>query len=105
MFDGVLKPGKNVDQTILTFNAQLTAPMGKVGCLEAVESPIPTKIGREECSEAALKAEFWEGLMTKALTAWNMLKTQIPYPTTVQQIAEAGSPTGTWAFFLKRYAR
>ena len=73
MFDGVLKPGKNVDNKVLIFQAQLAVSMGETGCLEAVESPIPTRIGREGCSKAASKAKFWEGLMAKALTAWNVL--------------------------------
>ena len=51
------------------FERQMNAYFWEMGCLEAVETTIPIKVGLKESSQEALIAEFGEELVGKASRA------------------------------------
>ena len=69
MFDGLVRPGEQVQQKVLVFRGQMCALFGQEGCLEAVETDVPIKIGKPDCNIAALTAESGEELVGKARRA------------------------------------
>ena len=104
VFGGSSKQGEDMLHKAMIFEGQMNALFWEAGCLGAVETTIPIKVGRPESSEAALNADFEEALVKKAATAWNVLVSQITHLPVLIQIFAAGSPDEGWSIFKKFYA-
>ena len=57
-FDGLVRPGEQMQQKVLVFRGLICAFFGQEYCLEAVETDVPIKVGKSDCNIAALAAEF-----------------------------------------------
>ena len=81
----------------------MNAYFWEMGCLEAVETTIPIKVGLKESSQEALIAEFGEELVGKASRAWSILMNQISYQALADLISATGSPSKGWTAAFKRH--
>ena len=104
VFDGLVRPGEQMQQKVLVFRGQMCALFGQEDCLEAVETDVPIKVGKPDCNIAALTAEFGEELVGKARRAWSILVSQISKISLLELILEAGSPSEGWSIFKNHYA-
>ena len=71
----------------------MNAYFWEMGCLEAVETTVPIKVGLKESSQEALIAEFGEELVGKASRAWSILMNEISYQALVDLISATCSPS------------
>ena len=53
VFDGLVRPGEQMQQKVLVFRGQMCALFGQEDCLEAVETDVPVKVGKPDCNIAA----------------------------------------------------
>ena len=58
IFDGCFKQEEDIQQRVMVFKRQMNVYFWEMGCLEAVETTIPIKVGLKESSQEALIAEF-----------------------------------------------
>ena len=83
---------------------QTNAYFYEMGCLEAVETTVPIKVGLMESSQEALIAEFGKQFVGKASRAWSILLNQISYQALADLISATGSPSEGWTAFKRHYA-
>ena len=69
-----------------------------------VERDVPIKVASAEVSPEALNREFGEEAVARARVTWNILINQISYPTILNLILAAGSPSEGWSLYKKYYA-
>ena len=86
------------------FERQTNAYFYEMGCLEAVETTVPIKVGLMESSQEALIAEFGKQFVGKASRAWSILLNQISYQALADLISATGSPSEGWTAFKRHYA-
>ena len=68
IFDGYYKQGEDIQQRVMVFGRD-NAYFWEMGCLEAMETTVPIKVGLKESSQEALIAEIGDELVGKASRA------------------------------------
>ena len=77
---------------------------GDTGCLEAVGTTVPIRVGLKESSAEALVAAFGAVIVEQASRAWGILLSQIACRAVARLVAAAGSPSVAWSAFEGSYA-
>ena len=89
-------------QQLLNFRGQVNALVGETGCLGALETTTPIRLGWPESNVVASKAEVLANEALAHGTCWCLrLRTM---PILNRTIAAGGSPSEGWSFLKEFYA-